>query len=340
MVMNKILRVFFVLSFLGVPIAWADSCQWEKLSLSEEFEARDSSGWAYLNGNMILIGGWKNSDEPNLRSIISIDEKGLVTKSVASDMESADLPVSVVYQNKIYVISGWKDGRLNTATSTSSVHVSSDGLNFKYLGEGNFPPKVGAAGVVFKDKIYIIGGTREYHLGDNSSYLNDVWSSIDGISYQLEKENAEFSARAFHQAFVFDNKLCVAGGGGYLPTTFTKNDIWCSKNGKDFTEINPHADWEPRIWFGSFVYAQKAYVLGGDSLVQRDGENVNKLLNDVWESDDLLTWKRLSFERVWSPRHAFTTVLAEDQERVYVAAGHAKPLTNDVWYLNFSRNSE
>ena len=325
------LRRIFLVVICGSANVFADCMVWERLNLDVQFEARDSAGSVYFNNNAVIIGGWKSSDILNLQSIFLINQDGTTVNSVAPDIKNADLPVSLVFRNKIYIISGWQDGRLDTARATSSIHVSEDGLNYKYLGEGNFTPRVGAGGVVFKDQIYIIGGTKDYHHGDDASYLNDVWVSNDGLHYSLVSEHANFPPRAFHQVFVFKEKLCVAGGGGYKPKAFTLNDIWCSENGINFYSVTPNADWEPRIWFGSFVHDGKAYILGGDNLRQ-DGElSVNKTLNDVWVSNDLSAWKHLPFKAIWSPRHAFSTVYAENQNKVYVIAGHAHPLSNEVW---------
>ena len=37
---------------------------------------------------------------------------------------------------------------------------------------------------MFKDKLWIMGGTEDYYFGDASSLKNDVWCSADGATWE------------------------------------------------------------------------------------------------------------------------------------------------------------
>ena len=86
-----------------------------------------------------------------------------------------------------------------------------------------------AAGcTVFKDKMWILGGTEQYYFGNDGSLRNDVWCSEDGKRWNRVTEHASWSPRAYHGAAAFGGKLWVFGGGNYLPNYAALNDVWCS----------------------------------------------------------------------------------------------------------------
>src|SRR5258706_14685752 len=58
--------------------------------------------------------------------------------------------------------------------------------------------------------------------------------------------------------------------------------------------------------------------------------------NDVWYSEDGRTWEQLKTKTVWKQRHALSCYVLHD--KLWVAAGHARPLANDVWSLELPLN--
>lgn len=119
----------------------------------------------------------------------------------------------------------------------NDVWLSSDGVNWdkKVLTGNIFPARSGHQVVVFDDgsdqgkQLWLIGGA-------GVGYMNDVWSSKDGNTWQQRTAVADFSARYGHQVVVFDDntgegeRLWLIGGadkdeGG------EKSDVWRSKNG-------------------------------------------------------------------------------------------------------------
>jgi hypothetical protein len=57
---------------------------------------------------------------------------------------------------------------------------------------------------------------------------------------------------------------------------------------------------------------------------------------DIWYSADGREWTRLSAEKIWKERHELSTFVFKD--RIWVAGGHAKPLSNEVWSLQLPRD--
>ncbi|NUM36764.1 MAG: hypothetical protein HUU50_19650 [Candidatus Brocadiae bacterium] len=81
--------------------------------------------------------------------------------------------------------------------------------------------------VVFDDKIWIIGGDDT-----NGSYLNDVWSSSDGINWTQVTAHASWPARQQHTSVLFDDKIWIIGGSDGVTTRL--NDVWYSSDGVNY----------------------------------------------------------------------------------------------------------
>ncbi len=56
--------------------------------------------------------------------------------------------------------------------------------------------------------------------------------------------------------------------------------------------------------------------------------------NDVWYSDDGKNWRELVTDTIWSPRHELSAYVHD--RRLWVVAGNAWPLKNDVWSLELN----
>jgi hypothetical protein len=103
--------------------------------------------------------------------------------------------------------------------------------------------------------MWVIGG------GGSPGYMNDVWSSIDGISWTQSTSAASWAARNLHTSVVYNNKMWVMGGdavgGGWM------NDVWSSIDGSSWT--TSAASWAGRYGLTSVVYDNKMWVMGGDA---------------------------------------------------------------------------
>jgi len=71
-------------------------------------------------------------------------------------------------------------------------------------------------------------------------------------------------------------------------------------------------------------------VLGGWS------NNPNKNWGDVWYSSDGKTWKRLETKTCWKERHEHSVFVMHD--KLWIAGGHAQPLSNEVWSLGLPKD--
>ena len=138
-------------------------------------------------------------------------------------------------------------------------------------------------------------------------------------------DKAEWSPRAYHQAVAHSGKLWVMGGVNYVPKYHAKNDVWCSSDGKTWTCVSEAAPWSPRLWFSTAVYRDRMWVLGGWS------NNPSKNWGDAWYTADGSRWTQLTTPTMWKERHEHSVWVFDDA--LWVGAGHAQPLSNEVWKL-------
>lgn len=124
--------------------------------------------------------------------------------------------------------------------------------------------------MAFKDRLWVIGGIEEDD-NLNQETKNDVWSSIDGITWQLETANAKFSPRFGHKALVIDDKIWIVGRSG---DSGIINDIWYSEDGTEWFEATPSTSFGAKGGgFTALFHEGKIWILGGSDA------------NGVWQID-------------------------------------------------------
>lgn len=121
----------------------------------------------------------------------------------------------VVFKDRIWVIAGeesleWK----------SDVWSSSDGKEWTLENPAApFPGRYNHQIFVFNDRLWVIGGSD-----DNFSQLKDIWTSLDGVTWeeQLISERRGFSPVSL--TYVFKNRLWLAFG--------ENRDLWSTEDGE------------------------------------------------------------------------------------------------------------
>jgi len=321
------LFLFTLSAYADPPSEASPGLSWVKVTEHAGWKARDSAGEVTYGGKMWLLGGWFNSYGPFPNDVwCSSDGVKWTLATPQAPWVHADLPTSLVFNERMWIMGGWYGGRNPDASASNQVWSSTDGAEWRCATENaGWSPRLGAAGVVFDGKMWILGGVEKYFFGDERSLRNDVWSSTDGVDWQLVTGHAAWAPRAYHGALAFDGKLWVFGGGNYLPAYAAHNDVWSSSDGVHWTQVAEKAPWAPRIWFSTVVYKEHLWLLGGWS------NHPSKNWNDVWHSADGKDWRQLVTEDVWSPRHEHSTYVWND--KIWVAGGNPWPCTNDVWQI-------
>ena len=295
---------------------------WSLVNPRADWPARDSQGEFVYKDQLWILGGWFDAKMPNPRDVWKSRDGKVWTRTVGvAPWEHSDLSVALIHRDRMWFMGGRK---LPGKENSNKVWTSTDGAAWKLEGQAGWCPRVSASFVVFKDRMWVLGGTEDFYDHSEAMVKNDVWSSADGTSWKLETPSAGWSKRAHAQAVVFDGKMWILGGGLWHPEHVAVNDVWCSADGAHWTQITPAAAWKPRLWFSAVVYRGRLWVLGGWSK-----ENGN--FGDVWFSKDGKDWTELKSNVIWKKRHEHSVVVFQD--KLWLYGGYADALSSEVWTL-------
>jgi hypothetical protein len=303
---------------------------WTKVTPAAEWQARDSQGELVFNDRLWIMGGWHDSFVAPPRDVWSSSDGqrwNLVTRE--APWKHSDLPMTLVFKDKMWLMGGWYNGRLPGHSASNEVWSSTDGENWEQVTSyAQWTPRIAAAVVEFKGMMWVLGGHENYYFGDDLHLKNDVWYSGDGKTWTRATNSAPWAPRAYLQAAVLNGRIYVFGGGNYTPRYQAFNDVWSSADGKEWRCETEHAPWPERIWFGSAVYRERMWVTGGWTKNAGNPRN----LNDLWYSKDGKEWQQLKTGVTWKERHELSTFVFKD--KLWIAGGHAQPLSNEVWSLD------
>lgn len=310
-------------------IAAEPVADWVKVTADATWQPRDSQGEVVFDNKLWIFGGWFDSFQAPPRDVWNSSD-GIIWNKVTAEApwKHSDLPMTITFRDQMWLMGGWYNGRLPGHSASNEVWSSKDGKDWtKATEKAGWTPRLAAALVEFRGRMWILGGTENYYFGDEKSLKSDVWSSADGQIWTCHTEHAGWSPRAYHQAAVLGDKLYVMGGGNYVPEYHARNDVWVTEDGEHWAQVTDHAPWSERLWFSAATCRDRMWVLGGWS------NNPSKNWNDVWSSTDGKNWTELKTPSVWKERHEHSVFVWQDT--LWIAGGHAQPLSNEVWKLDW-----
>jgi hypothetical protein len=325
--MKRMLTVSLcLLSFAGAARAEKPAPDWVKVTDKAAWAQRDSQGEVVYDDKLWIFGGWFDSFKPAPRDVWSTSDGSSWQRVTAeAPWKHSDLAMSLVFDGRMWMLGGWYNGRMPGHEAGHEVWHSTDGLKWEQsTASAPWSARLAAAAVVFRGRMWILGGTEDYYFGDQKSLKRDVWSSADGKEWKLECE-APWAPRAYHQAVVLNDKIYLFGGGNYVPTYEVHSDVWSSDDGVHWEKVADKVPWHPRLWFSSVVYRERMWVLGGWS------NNPARNWGDVWYSRDGRQWRELTSKTIWKERHEHSACVWRD--KIWIAGGHAQPLSSEVWSL-------
>ena len=233
----------------------------------------------------------------------------------------------LVYKDKLWLLGGWFD---SFHAPPRDVWSSPDGKTWNLVtAEAPWKHSDLPMTAVFNDRMWMLGGWYNGRLPGHEA-TNQVWSSSDGLTWELATKQAGWSPRLAGGVVAFKGKLWVLGGTEdyyFGNDASLKNDVWSSSDGKEWTRELEHAPWSPRAYQAAVVHDGKIWVLGGGNYVPD-----YHATNDVWSSTDGVHWEKVVENAPWSPRLWFSAVTYRD--RIWVLGGWSNnPSKNwgDVW---------
>ena len=224
---------------------------------------------------------------------------------VLPEDSSLDLEIAVTAQ----------DGTTNTAYSLTVVRRPIDATWSQATGRAGFSGRFGFEAIVFKGRLWVIGGSST-----NMDYFNDIWYSEDGSAWTRATENPGFSPRRNHQVVEYKGQLWLFGGetGMYA----YENDIWTSKDGVYWTEVETNESFPAQVNHRAAVFKGKIWIVGG--------YGPDSSGRSVWSSKDGKVWTEELSEAAFPARDAHQLVAFKD--KLWVIAGQrGSARFADVW---------
>lgn len=200
----------------------------------------------------------------------------------------------------------------------------------KVMDKAGWKPRDSQGEVVFKDRLWILGGWYDSF----SSPPRDVWNSPDGKAWEQVTDSAPWKHSDLPMTLVHDDKMWLMGGwyNGRLKDHSASNEVWLSANGKDWKQATAKAPWSARISGGLVSFKGKMWLLGGTENYYFGNEN--SLKSDVWNSENGKDWTRVVEKAPWAPR-AYLQAVVHDGKIWILGGGNYTPTyhaKNDVWF--------
>lgn len=233
------------------------------------------------------------------------------------------------FKGELYLLGGWVYG-----PTTNEVWKTRDLHEWTYVGQAPWPPRHGAAWLVHRDRMYVIGG----------DLLDDVWSSADGVDWVQEAGRAPFGPRYTPNAASVDGYIVVYAGQHWSPVEWCVyqadcrpvglQDVWRSRDGRSWERL-PDAPWAGRgLIHGSVVHDGEIYLVGGGLKAPPPDARYAETqaeYTDVWSSADGLQWRRRGTMN--HPRTHFSVVATGSG--CYLSDGSVRTqsnLTNELFF--------
>ena len=149
------------------------------------------------------------------------------------------------------------------------------------VGTAAWPPRGGQTMVVYHDRLWLFGGAN--HVAPDRStdgFLNDVWVSDDGVDVDAGDRAAPVVASRLRRAWSSSTTSCTSSVGRATPTCGARRT---ARTGRSSTARRR----------GSRGTAPPRLVFDGSCGCSAAGSATStNALNDVWYSDDGVTWNR------------------------------------------------
>lgn len=225
------------------------------------------------------------------------------------------------FKDKLWMYAG---NHYRTEEFSNEMWSSADGVNWTKEGNAEWPGRDSTTFVTFHRKLWVFGGAvhRNPVSLNTDAFLNDVWSSDDGLHWTQVTASAPWSPRDYPRVVVFKDALYMLGGDG-------EGDVWTSADGKDWTQLTPEAAWGARDAFAGLAFDGKLWVFGGYI-----GKSTNSQ-NDVWFSEDGVNWTQQTAHAPWTPRDP-VAIVYKDKIWIYSgkATGSKSSWNGDIWTLS------
>lgn len=239
--------------------------------------------------------------------------------------------VAIVFKDYIYVMGGYdSSARGDEDSYKEDVYRSKDGITWEQVtDDAPWKGRRGMAAAVLDENLYISGGFRVDQETGERGYVNDVWKTSDGITWDQVTDSALWTARAYHGMLSGGDYLYIFGGfNGYNTQYFA--DMYKSTNGINWTKVTADMGLGARA---SFAYCKddEAFYLQGGSFKDAKQSSSGRIDYSVTNWEKL--WKFDLTNENWSK-------VGGTPNDAYTRSNHSLIYYNDkLWMFSGKSNS-
>ncbi|QDT04720.1 N-acetylneuraminate epimerase [Rubripirellula lacrimiformis] len=308
--MRLILAAGFAITALGTLAHAKEPWQWETVEATGKPTARHEAALAAFDGKVYLIGG---------RRINPVDVFDPVT-ATWSAKSSTPMELhhfqAVVWGQGVYLIGAMTGGYPRETPLDKIIVYSPATDSFQFVhGIPESRRRGGAGAVVHDDKIYLVGGITNGHVGGSTAWL-DCYDPRTGDWEVLEDAP---HARDHFQAVLIGDKIYAAGGRTTsqatkqtFQLTVPEVDVYDIRTGRWQTSATPPPLPVARAGNMAMTFGGALIIGGGESGDQKTAHDEV----EVWSPGDD-TWKR--WPSLQRGRHGSGFAIVGDH--VYTASG-------------------
>lgn len=233
-----------------------------------DWEGRHTAGYAIHDGKMWIVGGDKNQGHYQRDVWSSTDGVTWSEASRNAPWAPRVLHHTVAFKGRIWVLGGQTIPRFATSQDEETVFYNdvwwtTDGARWTRVAPQEpwwTPRGMIGGGAVFQDRMWLLGGgTYDTPQFPERRFYNDVWSSVDGETWQQHTACAPWAPRQYHDVAVFDGRMWILEGAF---NGENRNDVWRSEDGVNWHKL-PDTPWPPRHAASVFVFDEALWVAAG-----------------------------------------------------------------------------
>jgi hypothetical protein len=248
---------------------------WKLVTATAPWKHSDLPMSMVFKNKMWMMGGWYNGRLPghSASSEVWSSVNGATWKQETSSAQWSPRAAAAIveFKEKIWLLGGTENYYFGDhASLKNDVWNSSDGKNWQLVtASAAWAPRAYHQAVVLNGKIFVMGGGNYV---PQYEAFHDVWSSEDGVNWQMETAAAPWHPRIWFSSVVYRNRMWILGGWSNNPYK-NWSDVWYSHDGKNWTEFMSDSTWKERHELSAYVFNDRIWIAGGMT---------PPLTNDVW----------------------------------------------------------
>ncbi len=320
-----IILILFLSSFFGYYILGANDTrnnshftgslsQWQLGTEQASFPGRSIHTTTEFKDKLWIIGGWNGRKTFN---DIWYSEDGIHWEQALehAPFQARVAHTTIVYKGRLWVIGGLYFDKNQDIHDLNDVWSSADGLHWtRVTAHAPFSARGGHSTVVFKNKIYLIGGI---------AHGIDIWSTANGKDWIQSGNDTNIQARGGHASVVYKDKIWIIGGMHVdrQNNYYGLNDAWYSEDGTTWKLSVTNAAFFAGGGGSCAVYDNMMWVIGG---YNRRGR--------VFVTENGSIWKNVDMEADFGERIGLNCIPFKG--RLWVIGGfNGGEHKNDIWYM-------